>query len=88
VRPAPGARAPQARALSRQQRAWLQVELAPGLGADCERYKWTQSQSHVEVFFPLPEHVLPRQARTSPRLPQPCHTAQTCAACTSSAGSG
>lgn len=68
----PDAARPQARALSRQQRAWLQVELAPGLSLDCGRYKWTQSQSHVEVFFPLPEHVAPRQARA--RLWVPCHT--------------
>jgi hypothetical protein len=80
--------APQARALSRQQRAWLHVELAPGLGADCDRYKWTQSQSRVEVFFPLPEHVLPRQARMLWRASQPCHAARPCAAFTSGAVSG
>ena len=73
VRQAPDAARPQARALSRQQRAWLQVALAPGLGLDCGRSKWTQRQSHVEVFFPLPEHVAPRQARA--RLWKPCHAA-------------
>ena len=53
----------QARQQSRRQRAWLQLEIPPGLGLDCERYKWAQSQSHVEVFFRLPDHVQPRQAR-------------------------
>ncbi|KAL4427969.1 hypothetical protein ABPG75_002058 [Micractinium tetrahymenae] len=30
------------------------VELPPELSLDCQRYKWRQSQSHVEVFVPLP----------------------------------
>ena len=54
----------QARQHSRQQRAWLQIEVPPGLGLDCDRYKWLQNQSYVEVFFRLPEHVLPHQAHT------------------------
>ena len=61
IRPCVGA---QARQHSRQQRAWLQIEVPPGLGLDCDRYKWLQNQSYVEVFFRLPEHVLPHQART------------------------
>lgn len=37
--------------------AYATLELpAPGeLSLDCQRYKWRQSQSHVEVFVPLPE---------------------------------
>ena len=31
------------------------LELPPLLGLDCQRYKWRQNQSHVEVFVPLPE---------------------------------
>lgn len=30
------------------------LELPAELGLDCGRYKWRQSQSHVEVFVPLP----------------------------------
>lgn len=30
------------------------LELPRELGLDCGRYKWRQSQSHVEVFVPLP----------------------------------
>ncbi|EFN58095.1 hypothetical protein CHLNCDRAFT_142413 [Chlorella variabilis] len=35
--------------------AYAAVELPPQLSLDCQRYKWRQSQSHVEVFVPLPE---------------------------------
>lgn len=34
--------------------AYAAVELPPQLSLDCQRYKWRQSQSHVEVFVPLP----------------------------------
>ena len=56
----------QARQLSRQQQAWLQIEVPQGLGLDCDRYKWLQNQSYIEVSFRLPEHVLPHQAHTLP----------------------
>jgi hypothetical protein len=35
--------------------AYAAVELPPLLSLDCQRYKWRQNQSHVEVFVPLPE---------------------------------
>lgn len=43
--------------------AYATLELpAPGeLSLDCQRYKWRQSQSHVEVFVPLPEGLTARR---------------------------
>eukprot|EP00887_Chlorella_sp_A99_P001899 scaffold18.g1899.t1 len=38
-------------------RPYASIELPPDLGLDCQRFKWRQSQSHVEVFVPLPEGV-------------------------------
>lgn len=35
--------------------AYSAVELPPQLSLDCQRYKWRQNQSHVELFVPLPE---------------------------------
>lgn len=35
--------------------AYAAIELPAQLSLDCQRYKWRQSQSHVEVFVPLPE---------------------------------
>ena len=33
------------------------IEVPPELGVDCQRFKWRQSQTHVEVFVPLPPSV-------------------------------
>lgn len=43
--------------------AYAALELpAPGeLSLDCQRYKWRQNQSHVEVFVPLPEGLPARR---------------------------
>ena len=41
--------------------AYAAVELPPQLSLDCQRYKWRQSQSHVEVFVPLPEGLPARR---------------------------
>ena len=35
--------------------AYAALHLPPLLSLDCQRYKWRQNQSHVEVFVPLPE---------------------------------
>lgn len=40
-----------------QGKQYAAIELPPDLGLDCQRYKWRQNQSHVEVFIPLPPGV-------------------------------
>lgn len=43
--------------------AYAAVELPLQLSLDCQRYKWRQSQSHVEVFVPLPAGLPARAVR-------------------------
>ena len=53
--------------------AYAAVELPPQLSLDCQRYKWRQSQSHVEVFVPLPEGLPGGGWQcASPPLPSVC----------------
>lgn len=35
--------------------SYLAIDIPPGLGMDCGSYRWRQSQSHVEIFLPLPD---------------------------------
>ncbi|KAK9834005.1 hypothetical protein WJX81_002377 [Elliptochloris bilobata] len=48
----------EARQQSQRQRAWLHIEVPAGLGLDCDRYKWSQNQSHVEVVVQLTPSTL------------------------------
>ena len=40
-----------------QGKSYAAIEVPADLGLDCQRYKWRQNQSHVEVFIPLPPGV-------------------------------
>lgn len=46
-------KAEQRRALQ-QGKHYAAIELPADMGLDCQRYKWRQNQSHVEVFVLLP----------------------------------
>lgn len=41
--------------------AWEALEVPQGLGTTCSRYKWRQSQSHVEVSVVLPATISAQQ---------------------------
>ncbi|KAG2496941.1 hypothetical protein HYH03_004947 [Edaphochlamys debaryana] len=47
--------AAKARLMSRQDKAWEEIQIEPGMGLECAGYKWRQTQSHVHVFLRLPE---------------------------------
>ena len=51
----------QSRRLTPEQRTWRQIEVPPGMGLDCDNYKWRQSQSHLELFVRLPHRPLAHQ---------------------------
>lgn len=46
--------------------AYAALEMPQQLSLDCQRYKWRQNQSHVELFVPLPDGLPTR--RVSVRL--------------------
>jgi hypothetical protein len=53
-----------------QGKEYLAIEVPEDLGMDCQRYKWRQNQSHVEVFIPLPAGVPASKVRRAvPDLP-------------------
>ena len=35
--------------------SYLAIDIPRDLGVDCRTYRWRQTQSHVEIFVPLPE---------------------------------
>lgn len=37
--------------------SYQQIDIPRDLGIDCGNYKWKQSQSHVEIYIPLPQTV-------------------------------
>lgn len=37
--------------------SYLAIDIPRDLGLDCGTYKWRQTQSHVEIFVPLPESL-------------------------------
>lgn len=41
------------------------IDVPRDLGLDCGHYKWRQSQSHVEVFLPLPDGIPTNKAIVS-----------------------
>ena len=47
----------QARAEDRGAKAWQDVAVPPGMGLDCGHYKWSQTQTHVEVAVRIPPNV-------------------------------
>ena len=47
----------QAFAMPCQQKAWTQIHPPQDLGLDCGTYKWSQSQTEVYVFVPLPHNI-------------------------------
>lgn len=53
---------------STQDRAWQDACVPPGLGLECARYKWRQSQSRVEVFLRLPHRMAAGKVRLCARL--------------------
>jgi hypothetical protein len=36
---------------------YLAIDIPRDMGMDCGTYRWKQSQSHVEIFLPLPENI-------------------------------
>ena len=47
----------QAFSLTAQQSAWHQIQPIADLGQDCGTYKWTQSQTEVDVFVRVPSQI-------------------------------
>ena len=45
--------------------AYLAIDLPKDMGMSCGAYKWRQSQSHVEVFVPIPDGVPSSKAAVS-----------------------
>ncbi|KAK3265120.1 hypothetical protein CYMTET_26177 [Cymbomonas tetramitiformis] len=43
------------RSTSQKEQLWLGLHVPTNLGMECERYKWRQNQSYVEMFVRLPE---------------------------------
>jgi CS domain len=37
--------------------SYLAIDIPRHMGMDCGTYRWKQSQSHVEIFLPLPENI-------------------------------
>jgi len=37
--------------------SYLAIDIPRDMGMDCGTYRWKQTQSHVEVFLPLPENI-------------------------------
>ncbi|DBA98111.1 hypothetical protein WJX77_010113 [Trebouxia sp. C0004] len=47
----------QAYSLSQHQLAWQQIQPAGYLGQDCATYKWSQSQTEVDVYVQIPTQI-------------------------------
>ena len=52
----------QARLVCGRDRAWNEIRIPADMGMDCGHYKWYQNQSIVELAFPVPENVQPKEA--------------------------
>ncbi|KAL4532079.1 hypothetical protein Ndes2437B_g02505 [Nannochloris sp. 'desiccata'] len=37
--------------------SYLAIDIPRDMGMDCGTYRWKQTQSHVEIFLPLPENI-------------------------------
>lgn len=55
----------QARLVCSRDRAWNEIRIPADMGMDCGHYKWYQNQSIVELAFPVPEHVQPKEVQSS-----------------------
>ena len=55
----------QARLVCSRDRAWNEIRIPVDMGVDCGHYKWYQNQSIVELAFPVPELVQPKEVRSS-----------------------
>ena len=55
----------QARLVCSRDRAWHEIRIPMDMGMDCRHYKWYQNQSIVELAFPVPENVQPKDVRSS-----------------------
>ena len=51
----------QARLVCSRDRAWQDIRIPADMGMDCGHYKWYQNQSIVELAFPVPESVQPKE---------------------------
>lgn len=47
----------QAYSLPLHQLAWQQIQPAEHLGQDCATYKWSQSQTEVDVYVQIPNQI-------------------------------
>jgi hypothetical protein len=47
----------QAYSLPQHQLAWQQIQPAEHLGQDCSTYKWSQSQTEVDVYVQIPTQI-------------------------------
>lgn len=47
----------QAYSLPQHQLAWQQIQPAEHLGQDCATYKWSQSQTEVDVYVQIPTQI-------------------------------
>ena len=55
----------QARLVCSRDQAWNDIRIPADMGMDCGHYKWYQNQSIVELAFPVPENVQPKEVRSS-----------------------
>ncbi|KAK9820242.1 hypothetical protein WJX72_007885 [[Myrmecia] bisecta] len=53
----------EARMSSKKDQGWKQIEVAPDLGVACDRYKWQQNQTYVEIYLRLPAHSHAKQVQ-------------------------
>jgi hypothetical protein len=49
------------RRLALLPQTYLALDIPRDMGMDCGTYKWRQSQSHVEIYVPLPEGLASRK---------------------------
>ncbi len=47
----------QAYSLPQHQLAWQQIQPVEHLGQDCATYKWSQSQTEVNVYVHIPAQI-------------------------------
>jgi len=51
-----------ARAAALKSASYLAIDVPRDMGLDCGDYKWRQTQSHVEIYVPLPDGMPARKA--------------------------